>query len=139
VSDARRAALLGALAVLASVVVGVTLLVGGGPSSRAVGSVWAVVLWAMVGLVIAGVLLVTAWRTPSVRVPEVVIEYALVLVGGGPALAVAAAVSGLDGPGVVPSVVSLVAALVAVGTAVGSTVARRRAASAARSPEEPTP
>ena len=131
---ARAAALLGTLAVLASAAGGAILLLGGDPSSPA-----AVVAWAVIGVVIAGVLLVTAWRTPSVRVPEVVIEFALVLVGGGPALAVAASVSGTTWTGVTPSVVSLVAALVALGTAVGATVARRRAASAARASEGSTP
>ncbi|GAB2976473.1 hypothetical protein [Frigoribacterium salinisoli] len=133
-SGSRLAALLGTLAVLASVVGGASLLLGGDPSSPA-----AVVAWAVVGVVIAGVLLVTAWRTPSVRVPEVVIEFALVLVGGGPALAVAASVSGTAWTGVAPSVVSLAAAVVALATAVGATVARRRAASATRASEGPTP
>lgn len=119
---ARLAALLGTLAVLAFAVVGVLLLVGGDPAPPA-----AALVWAAIGVVIAGVLLATAWRTPSLRVPEVVVEYALVLVGGALAFVVAGSVSG-GAPAAVPSVVGLVAGVVALGTGVGTRVARRRRA-----------
>ena len=118
---ARLAAVLGTLAVLAYAVVGVLLLAGGRSAPPV-----AALAWAAVGVVIAGVLLATAWRTPSLRLPEVVVEYALVLGGGALAFVVATSASG-GAPVGRMSGVGLVAGVVALGTGVGARAARRRA------------
>jgi len=166
---ARAAALLGTLAVLASAAGGVLHLLVWEPVAAVPGlslaevhegldragepaTATAAVVWAAVGVAIAAALLVTAWRSSTVRVPEVVIEFALVLVGAAPSFFVASfgyslavadtfGVSGGDhaGSASVLYAVSLAAAVVALGTAVGATVARRRAASAARASEGSTP
>jgi len=98
-----------------------------------------VVLWGVVGLAIAVVLLVAAGRVTGVRVREVVVEYALVLAGGGPSFVAAAAgyrtalVDGLhvDPADQAPTVavltaVSAAAFVVVLVAAVASVVGARR-------------
>lgn len=99
-----------------------------------------VVLWGVVGLGIAVVLFVAAGRVSGVRVREVVVEYALVLVGGAPSFFVASAghrAALVDGLHVDPAdqaptaavlaAVSAVALVVVLVAAVASVVGARRA------------